>query len=144
MKRIAAWALFCSLFLFICSCETTGQKEKSIALETEKDSVSYVIGANMARSLMDIKDEISLDVLIRGMKDWFNEKWDDLSRGGKHFEGYMKHITKSGKDLWTMSTYTCVRTPEGGVEKGSTIDVVGCNSGWGYAGASKGSSTGWG
>lgn len=75
MKRIAViWALFCSLLLFICSCETTGQKEKSVALETEKDSVSYLIGANMARSLMNIKDEISLDMLICGMKDQFNEK----------------------------------------------------------------------
>ncbi|NOZ45218.1 MAG: PAS domain S-box protein [Chlorobi bacterium] len=49
--------------------------------------------------------------------DWFNDMWGELSRGGKHFEGYMKHVTKSGKDLWTMSTYTCVRTAEGGVEK---------------------------
>lgn len=46
-----------------------------------------------------------------GDKDklWFNEIWDTLSKGGKHFEGYMKHITKTGKDLWTMATYTCVR-----------------------------------
>jgi PAS domain S-box-containing protein len=50
-------------------------------------------------------------------RDWFTEMWDDLSKGGKHFEGYMKHVTRSGKDLWTMSTYTCVRTAEGGVEK---------------------------
>lgn len=50
-------------------------------------------------------------------KDWFNEMWDDLSRGGKHYEGYMKHVTKTGKDLWTISTYTCVRKSEGGVEK---------------------------
>lgn len=42
-------------------------------------------------------------------KSWFNEIWDTLAKGGKHFEGYMKHITKNGKDLWTMATYTCVR-----------------------------------
>jgi len=42
-------------------------------------------------------------------KEWFNEIWDSLAKGGSHFEGYMKHITKKGKDLWTMATYTCVR-----------------------------------
>jgi PAS domain S-box-containing protein len=42
-------------------------------------------------------------------KEWFNEIWDSLAKGGSHFEGYMKHVTKKGKDLWTMATYTCVR-----------------------------------
>jgi len=50
-------------------------------------------------------------------KSWFNEIWDELARGGKHFEGYMKHVTKNGKDLWTMATYTCVRNSMQGVEK---------------------------
>lgn len=50
-------------------------------------------------------------------KEWFNEIWNDLARGGRHFEGYMKHVTKKGQDLWTMATYTCVRNEEGGVEK---------------------------
>lgn len=50
-------------------------------------------------------------------KSWFNEIWDELARGGKHFEGYMKHVTKNGKDLWTMATYTCVRNNMQGVEK---------------------------
>ncbi|MDA3868291.1 MAG: PAS domain-containing protein [Salinivirgaceae bacterium] len=50
-------------------------------------------------------------------KVWFNDIWNELSRGGQHFEGYMKHVTKKGKDLWTMATYTCVRNEEGGVEK---------------------------
>lgn len=50
-------------------------------------------------------------------KSWFNEIWDGLAMGGKHFEGYMKHVTKNGKDLWTMATYTCVRNNLQGVEK---------------------------
>jgi PAS domain S-box-containing protein len=50
-------------------------------------------------------------------KDWFNKIWDTLSQGGKHFEGYMKHVTKDGKDLWTLATYTCVREADGTVEK---------------------------
>jgi PAS domain S-box-containing protein len=50
-------------------------------------------------------------------QEWFNEIWDSLARGGKHFEGDMKHITKQGKDFWSMATYTCVRNRMSGVDK---------------------------
>jgi len=50
-------------------------------------------------------------------REWFFQIWDKLSKGGKHFEGDMKHVTKQGKDLWTMATYTCVRDNNGSVEK---------------------------
>jgi len=50
-------------------------------------------------------------------EEWFNDLWKTLADGGRHFEGYMKHITKNGKDLWTMATYTCVRNDSGEVEK---------------------------
>ena len=50
-------------------------------------------------------------------REWFDEIWKKLAGGGKHFEGYMKHITKMGQDLWTMATYTCVRQEDGSVEK---------------------------
>lgn len=49
--------------------------------------------------------------------EWFNKIWDGLAKGGRHFENYMKHVTKDGKDLWTMATYTCVRDKNGDVEK---------------------------
>jgi len=49
--------------------------------------------------------------------DWFNKIWEELANGGRHFENYMKHVTKDGKDLWTMATYTCVRNQHGGVDK---------------------------
>ena len=48
--------------------------------------------------------------------DWFKRIWDDLAQGGRHFEGYMKHVTRTGKDLWTMATYTCMRNEEGEVD----------------------------
>lgn len=48
---------------------------------------------------------------------WFNTLWEKLSKGGRHFEGYMKHETKMGQDLWTMATYTSVRRDDGSVEK---------------------------
>ncbi|MFP4042504.1 MAG: PAS domain S-box protein [Bacteroidota bacterium] len=48
---------------------------------------------------------------------WFDDLWAHLAEGGKHFEGYMKMVTKQGRDLWTMSTYTCMRKDDGSVEK---------------------------
>jgi PAS domain S-box-containing protein len=50
-------------------------------------------------------------------REWFNGLWVKLAQGGRHFEGYMKHETKMGQDLWTMSTYTCVRKDDGSVDK---------------------------
>ncbi|MCR4561094.1 MAG: PAS domain S-box protein [Bacteroidales bacterium] len=43
---------------------------------------------------------------------WFNDLWQNLASGGKHFEGDMKHVTKSGTDVWTMATYVSVRDHE--------------------------------
>lgn len=50
-------------------------------------------------------------------REWFDSMWGKLVCGGQHFEGYMKHITKRGKDLWTMATYTPTRNADGAVEK---------------------------
>jgi len=50
-------------------------------------------------------------------REWFDDIWAKLAAGGVHFEGYMRHLTKMGQDLWTMATYTCVRNDEGGIEK---------------------------
>jgi len=50
-------------------------------------------------------------------QEWFAEIWESLARGGKHFEGDMKLVTKQGKDFWSMATYTCVRNRNSGVDK---------------------------
>ncbi len=50
-------------------------------------------------------------------REWFDPIWKRISEGGQHYEGYMKHITKTGQDLWTMATYTCVRKDDGTVDK---------------------------
>lgn len=48
---------------------------------------------------------------------WFDGIWESLSKGGKHYEGFMKLITKNREDVWTLSTYTCVKNEEGDVNK---------------------------
>ena len=50
-------------------------------------------------------------------REWFDKIWDRLGQGGKHYEGYMKHVTKQGQDLWTMATYTCIRKDDGSVDR---------------------------
>lgn len=54
-----------------------------------------------------------------GEKDrqWFDELWENLARGGRHFEGDMKHISKEGNDIWTMATYVSVRDIDGKPQK---------------------------
>ncbi len=59
---------------------------------------------------------ISMFINIKDM-EWFDKIWERLAQGGKHYEGYMKHVTKQGQDLWTMATYTCVRKDSGEVDK---------------------------
>ncbi|MDP4189771.1 MAG: PAS domain-containing protein, partial [Bacteroidota bacterium] len=50
-------------------------------------------------------------------KAWFFNIWDDLSKGGKHFEGDMKFVTRQRQDLWTMATFTCIRRSDNSVER---------------------------
>lgn len=74
MKVIAVFAVFCSLVLFTFNCETNAAKQEPVTLKTDRDSVSYIVGTDIARSLTDIKDEIDIDMLISGLKDQFSEK----------------------------------------------------------------------
>ncbi len=50
-------------------------------------------------------------------QEWFEKMWEPLSKGGKHFEGNMKHVTKNGNDIWMMATFTAVRNSKREVEK---------------------------
>ena len=68
-------------------------------------------------STHEVKDQPISIFLDDKDRAWFDEIWDSLAHGGKHFEGYMKHITKRGNDLWTMSTYTPMRRDDGSAEK---------------------------
>ncbi len=74
MRLIATYTILASLIILLSNCGTITEDEKSIVLETKKDSISYVIGTDIARSLIPIKDEIDLDKLIGGMKEHLDEK----------------------------------------------------------------------
>ncbi len=65
----------------------------------------------------DVEGKNIMMFIAKKDEDWFKRIWTDLSSGGRHFEGYMKHVTKNDKDLWTMATYTCIRDEEGMVDR---------------------------
>ncbi len=74
MKPVAICVLLSSLVLFLGGCDTTATKEKADNLETEKDKASYIIGTNIGNSLLKMKNEITLNALVAGMEDIFNER----------------------------------------------------------------------
>lgn len=50
-------------------------------------------------------------------REWFDSLWAGVASGGRHFEGDLKHVTRSGKDLWTIATYSCIQNQHGVVER---------------------------
>ena len=41
-------------------------------------------------------------------KEWFDAEWIKIVRAGETFEGEIKHLTKAGKDLYMMATFSQV------------------------------------
>lgn len=76
---------------------------KRFLAKMEYDRLEEVLGTNVTK-FIDKKDQ-----------DWFFKIWDGLVGGGSHFEGDMKHLTRSGNDFWSMATYTCIRDERGNV-----------------------------
>ena len=74
MRLIAIFALICSMFHLVSLPEAKAEELKAAKLESSKDSVSYIVGTNLANSLMDIKNEINLKMLISGLEDKFHGK----------------------------------------------------------------------
>ncbi len=48
---------------------------------------------------------------------WFNDLLSRIIKGREHFEDDIKHITKSGDDLWLIATYVGVKDKKGEVTK---------------------------
>ena len=80
MKTIVRGIAIVCLSLFICNCQNNNSiaEEKAtgepVVLKTEKDKISYIIGANMAMSLMSIKNEIDMEIVKKGLEDKLADK----------------------------------------------------------------------
>src|SRR4030043_1326483 len=63
-------AILCiTLISFVLGCQDTKQKSNATVPATEKEKISYAVGANMGRSISEISDEIDLSMLQKGMTD---------------------------------------------------------------------------
>ncbi|NLA75936.1 MAG: FKBP-type peptidyl-prolyl cis-trans isomerase [Deltaproteobacteria bacterium] len=58
-----------ALLVFTSGCRDTDQPQETTPPRTDKEKISYAIGVNMAQSINDIKDEIDLPMLKKGMTD---------------------------------------------------------------------------
>ncbi|MBN1307105.1 MAG: FKBP-type peptidyl-prolyl cis-trans isomerase [Chitinispirillaceae bacterium] len=63
-----AVAFFSFIALSGCS-KPAGEKVGSVDLVTTTDTVSYLIGIDIARSLREVKDDIVLDIVFAGVRD---------------------------------------------------------------------------
>lgn len=69
MKRTAAIILFCGLLFFAYQCDNGPKSSGPANLKSNKDSISYVIGVDISRSLEMFKEELDLDILEKGLRD---------------------------------------------------------------------------
>lgn len=74
MKPVTLFVCTLSLIFLISGTVVSAEGEKKAKPLTEKESISYIIGTNIARSLVNIKDEIDFDTLIKGLKDKLEDK----------------------------------------------------------------------
>ena len=62
------------LFLFYCESGSAKSKTKTVTLKTNRDTISYYIGIDIAKSFANIKNEIDIDILIQGLNDKLSDK----------------------------------------------------------------------
>ncbi len=80
MKKFMYPIMIVFLITLVSGCETDAQNSGDVKLESQKDSISYFIGSDIARSLVDIKEEIDIEVLLRALRDGYEGKEPLLSQ----------------------------------------------------------------
>jgi len=68
-------------------------------------------------SIKEVESNHISDFINKKDTGLFSKIWDEVSKGGKHFEGDIKHVTKQGDEIWLISAFTCVRKPDESIEK---------------------------
>jgi PAS domain S-box-containing protein len=113
--------------------ESTRQSHRLIVLEdtlnqnlirAEFDPEGRLITAN---NLFYSKFEYSNDHKIEGKqlselicvenRGWFKQIWNDLLHENKPYKGYIQHITRTGKDLWTIASLSITRNEDATIER---------------------------
>ncbi|MBN1789427.1 MAG: PAS domain S-box protein [Bacteroidales bacterium] len=119
--------------------EATRQSQRFLILEesinqnlirAEFDTDGRLISAN---GLFFEKFEFSSDMNIVGKpiselvsaenRDWLKGVWNKLIHDHEPFRGYIKHVTRTGKNLWTIATLSAAKKEDGSVEKFILLSV---------------------
>lgn len=103
MKPFIRGMVIVCLSLLICVGQISSLKaekknagDNPLNLLTEKDKASYLIGTNMANSLKSIKDEIDVDLVIKGLTDQLADK--PMPIGQEEADVVMKAFAQKMKD----------------------------------------------
>jgi PAS domain S-box-containing protein len=113
--------------------ESIRQSQRLVLLEetlkqniilAEFDSDGKFLSGN---SLFYIKFEYSNDLKIEGKpisefideekRELFMQLWDNLVKDSKPFKGYVKFVTRTGKDLWVMSSFSLSKHEDQSIAK---------------------------
>jgi FKBP-type peptidyl-prolyl cis-trans isomerase len=79
VKNTVAVILISAIVLIMFGCNAGGDG-KAVSLETKKDSLSYALGSDMGRSVLQIKDEIDIDILMHAVRAHFEEQPAQIER----------------------------------------------------------------
>lgn len=75
--NIAAGSALCLTFV---SCNATeAVKSKPVVLKTESDSISYMIGQDVGKSLKTFKSDITMQAFIKGVEDVLKDQQAQIS-----------------------------------------------------------------
>ena len=69
------------------------------------------------KSNSEIENENLLKFVDSENQEWYNNLNETIFHKNSHFEGLLKHITKSGKTIWIESSYIGLRNEKGKTEK---------------------------
>jgi FKBP-type peptidyl-prolyl cis-trans isomerase FkpA len=78
-------SLFClctgtALCFSIVSCNATeSAKSKPVALKTQSDSISYMIGQDVGKSLKGFKSDITMQAFVKGVEDILNDQTSQIT-----------------------------------------------------------------
>ncbi len=80
MKTLWNIAAGSALCFTIVSCNATeAVKSKPVALKTESDSISYMIGQDVGNSLKAVKSDITMQAFIKGVEDVLKDQQSQIS-----------------------------------------------------------------